>query len=103
MKGWKEKMNWLNKYLGRGRARAKMHGGCKEVLNLLHDYLSGELPAAERALLEEHLKDCLPCLEFLEGYKRTVELVRELSCEDMPEELRDRLHRFLSERIRQKS
>ena len=38
---------------------------CKECLELLHDYLEGELDPAVSASLEEHFKDCPPCIAFV--------------------------------------
>ncbi len=40
---------------------------CHETRNKIHDYLDGELPANEAAILEEHLKECGSCRENWEG------------------------------------
>ena len=34
---------------------------CKDIENLLHAYLDGQLPDEQRLLFEEHLDICLPC------------------------------------------
>jgi anti-sigma factor RsiW len=47
---------------------------CREVTEFLADYLSGALPAAERAVFDEHLGTCPECLAYLKSYAETVRL-----------------------------
>ena len=35
---------------------------CKECIELLHDYLDGELSPGIEASLEDHFADCPPCI-----------------------------------------
>ena len=67
---------------------------CRELIEFLADYLSGELPAEERRLFEEHLAECPACLTYLETYEATIRLgkdafssVQDTGCADAPEEL----------------
>ena len=67
---------------------------CRELIGFLADYLSGELPAEERRLFEEHLADCPDCVAYLETYEATIRLgkdafpgVQDRGCADAPEEL----------------
>jgi anti-sigma factor RsiW len=67
---------------------------CRELIEFLADYLSGELPAEVRRLFEEHLAECPACVAYLETYEATIRLgkdafssVQELGCADAPEEL----------------
>lgn len=57
---------------------------CQELIGFLHDYRTGALPAERRAVFEEHLAVCAPCIDYLESYDRTVQL--ELHCRHSPEE-----------------
>ena len=41
---------------------------CKECIELLHDYLDGELSPEIEASLEEHFADCPPCIAFVNTY-----------------------------------
>jgi len=50
--------------------------------------------------LEQHLEGCTSCLNFIKTYKATTALVRDVSCEEMPEELKSRLASFLKRKIR---
>ena len=63
---------------------------CKEVLDFLGDYLSDELPAAQRAEFERHLAVCPPCVAYLKSYEQTIKLGK-CACADEdekpPEEL----------------
>src|SRR5262245_50032701 len=47
---------------------------CRELYDFLHDYLSGELGAAERGEFEAHLAVCPSCVNYLDSYRKTVAL-----------------------------
>ncbi|MGH9391115.1 MAG: anti-sigma factor family protein [Vicinamibacteria bacterium] len=47
---------------------------CKDFIEFLMDYLDGELPKAQQALFEDHLKVCRSCVAYLSNYRDTVEL-----------------------------
>ena len=52
---------------------------CREVVELLGDYLEGAMPAAERARLEEHLAECEGCTTYLEQLRATIRLTGTLT------------------------
>ncbi len=67
---------------------------CRDILEFLMQYLSGELTAEERAIFEEHLAICPPCVEYLKTYEETIKLGKaalsepsESVCDEIPEEL----------------
>ena len=66
---------------------------CREIVDFLMAYLDGELSAEEKALFEEHLCECPPCVDYLETYRVTIRLGKEAcaeergGCADVPEEL----------------
>ncbi|MGL4423813.1 MAG: anti-sigma factor family protein [Gemmataceae bacterium] len=65
---------------------------CREVLELLLDYVDGELPAEQQQQFERHLCGCLQCYAFLETYRATIRLTRALPAEAaLPAELEGRL------------
>ncbi|HMF12034.1 MAG TPA: zf-HC2 domain-containing protein [Gemmataceae bacterium] len=68
---------------------------CRELVELLLDFLDGELPDDRRQLLETHLALCPPCLAYLETYKVTIRLTRRLPNEPPPPELLERLKAVL--------
>jgi anti-sigma factor RsiW len=51
---------------------------CKRIFAALSEYLDGELPARNCRELERHLKDCKPCLAYLETLKATTQACRQL-------------------------
>ncbi|MBI2882490.1 MAG: zf-HC2 domain-containing protein [Candidatus Methylomirabilis oxyfera] len=81
------------------RARATMLT-CQEQVELLADYLDGILDPETASALERHLEDCPACLNFITTYKATSAWVREITYEEMPEELKERLTSFLRAKIR---
>ena len=69
---------------------------CKECLELLHDYLEGELSADVTASLEEHFEDCPPCIAFVNTYKSTTQLCRTtLKSTEIPDIVKERLKEFV--------
>lgn len=49
---------------------------CEEVITFLWAYLSGELPSEKVFEFERHLSVCPSCVNYIETYKKTVELSR---------------------------
>jgi hypothetical protein len=51
---------------------------CKEVVELVTEYLGHTLPAAEMVRFEKHLLTCPPCTAYLAQMRATLELAHEL-------------------------
>jgi anti-sigma factor RsiW len=68
---------------------------CDECVELLVDYISGELPPERSRALEIHLDLCPSCVGFVNTYRDTVNIARTLQAEDIPPELTQRLIEFL--------
>jgi anti-sigma factor RsiW len=68
---------------------------CREFTEFLHEYLFGNLPAAERAEFDKHLAECPWCVAYLDSYRKTIQLEQaafaasqdEPAPADAPEEL----------------
>ncbi|MCH8209492.1 MAG: zf-HC2 domain-containing protein [Nitrospinae bacterium] len=74
---------------------------CKECLDLLYDYLEGELDPEVSKDLEEHFEDCPPCISFLNTYKITTKLAREsLGETDIPDAVKLKLQEYLKKQTR---
>lgn len=71
------------------------HSTCKETIDLLIDYLDGDLPADLRQQLEAHFGGCAPCEEFLKSYRATPGLCRKALAAEVPEEVSNKLTAFL--------
>ena len=77
-----------------GRAETAI---CREITDLLVDYVTGELDPETVAALEEHLRLCPDCVAFLNTYKKTIQTTRSLRFEDIPAVMEKRVRRFLRE------
>jgi len=73
---------------------------CREIVDLLVDYLDGSLPPETTRRLDAHLAGCSPCIAFVNTYRGTVSAVRRLSETEIPPELRERLISFLENQNR---
>ena len=70
---------------------------CRELVELISDYLDDALAPEARARFEEHLRTCEMCTQVVEQFRTTVELVGTLSEEQLSAQERDRLlHLFRS-------
>jgi anti-sigma factor RsiW len=74
---------------------------CREFVDLLCDYLSGDLAPARRADVERHLRECPPCVAYAETYRITIHLARRLPCPPPPPEVLERLRGAVAARLKQ--
>ncbi len=71
---------------------------CKKIFDKLSEYIDRELNEEECLVFEEHIRNCKPCLDFLETLKSTVKLCRHLEDHDsyrIPRDVSVKLHEFL--------
>ena len=68
---------------------------CRDIVELLGEYLDGELDPATAEALKAHLADCRECTAFINTYRGTVRAARQLREEQIPPALRERLLTFL--------
>ena len=68
---------------------------CDECVELLVDYIGGELPPARARALEINLELCSSSVCFVNTYRSTVNIARTLQADDIPPELTQRLIDFL--------
>lgn len=71
---------------------------CKELAELISDYIDGSLDPSISNDFDSHIEGCIDCHAFLKTYKKTTSLSHQLSCEEIPKELRDRLSTLLKKR-----
>ncbi len=72
---------------------------CKEAIDVLGEYLEQTLAEELTGELERHLGDCAPCRAYLNTYRKTRELTGTAGRAPMPEEMKQRLRRFLLDRL----
>jgi anti-sigma factor RsiW len=77
---------------------------CKECLDLLSDYLDGDLDPKATADLDEHFQDCPPCIAFLKTFKTSTHLCREaLRQVDVPEVVQKKMKEFVDQQKQKKN
>jgi anti-sigma factor RsiW len=64
---------------------------CKELVEIVTDYLEHRLPPADRRRFEEHLAACEGCLNYLEQMRDTIRVAGRLSEDSIPVPARERL------------
>jgi anti-sigma factor RsiW len=64
---------------------------CRDVVELMTDYLEGALSPADVARFEEHIAGCDGCRGYLEQMRATRRLTGRLADEPMSEALREEL------------
>jgi anti-sigma factor RsiW len=64
---------------------------CREVVELVTEYLEGSLSRADRRRFETHLADCPHCTEYLAQMRATISLTGRLEPDDLTAEMRDDL------------
>jgi anti-sigma factor RsiW len=64
---------------------------CKELVELVTDYLEGRLSVQERARFEEHLGQCPGCYTHLDQVRTTIALTGSLTEASIPPQARDNL------------
>ena len=69
---------------------------CREVIDLLTEYLDGALAADDARALEAHLANCSACTGFLESLKSVRVGVGTLRADAVPEECRRALRDVLA-------
>lgn len=64
---------------------------CRELVELVTDYLDGALPDDVRARFEEHLALCAGCQTYLDQMRRTAEHLGEIPVGSITDEMQDTL------------
>ena len=64
---------------------------CKELVEVITDYLEGALPERDRIRFEEHLTVCGKCQEYVEQFRRTIAAVGVVRESELDPAVRERL------------
>jgi anti-sigma factor RsiW len=68
---------------------------CREVVELVTDYLEGKLPRRDRRRFERHLSACDHCTEYIAQMRTTLSALGTIPEESLPPDARDALlHAF---------
>jgi hypothetical protein len=62
---------------------------CQQAVELVTDYLEGELSRADRRRFAAHLAGCPHCTEYLAQMRATIELTGDLTADDLTPQMQD--------------
>lgn len=73
---------------------------CQEIFEKISDYIDRDLDPGICDEIENHIRDCEPCVAFLNTLKKTVELFRGgIPDKEIPQPVSSNLMQFLKENI----
>ena len=64
---------------------------CRDVVEVVTDYLEGGLSPSDMRLIDRHLATCEGCRRYLQQMRITIDTVGRLGEDDVPAEMRERL------------
>ena len=73
---------------------------CKQMTDLIFDYLNDKLSPTVKRDFQQHLKICPDCVNFLNTYKKTVSASRSIRSEEIPPLVKNNILNFLRLRTR---
>jgi anti-sigma factor RsiW len=73
---------------------------CDRVILEISNYIDGELDAAMRLEIEQHLLSCGDCTMVVYQTKLTVEIFCDAEPIELPQDVRTRLHEALRRKLR---
>ncbi|NIO06986.1 MAG: hypothetical protein GTO40_02945 [Deltaproteobacteria bacterium] len=72
---------------------------CRNIVDLVINYVEGTLDRPVRQAFESHIADCTNCWQFLTSYRDTMDLGQSLQREDIPPDVRTRLDQFMQSHL----
>lgn len=78
---------------------------CKEIVDLLTDYLEDMVPEPMKHEMDDHFANCPGCEAFFRQYRRTVDFPRlvDTGQVEIPGEVRDRMESFICRMVKEKA
>lgn len=71
---------------------------CGIWTGFVYNYAHGNLGKARGRAFKRHIKGCHSCNSFLNTYLKAVDITKALQCQDLPEELKERIESFVLKR-----
>jgi predicted anti-sigma-YlaC factor YlaD len=68
-----------------GRVRNIVELTCKEIVEIIGDYLAGDMPPDDLVVFEQHVHACTWCMDYLDQMRATRALTGTLREEALPE------------------
>jgi hypothetical protein len=83
-----------------GKEQPTVELTCAHIVDLLGDYVDGELPRDVATAMEGHFGACAPCVAYLRQYRFADDGVRRCMLKRVPQEFESRLLGFLRGRCK---
>jgi anti-sigma factor RsiW len=64
---------------------------CKELVELVSDYLEGALPQSDRARFEQHIAGCKGCATYLDQMRLTINALGKLTEDSLEPQVKEEL------------
>jgi anti-sigma factor RsiW len=74
---------------------------CRQLIEKLLDFVANELSPEQREMIERHLGDCSPCQTYVETYRITIRLSRQLPPRGLPPGMAERLRAAMEKAMRE--
>lgn len=68
---------------------------CRELVETLIDFVADQSPPEHQQRVEQHLRLCTSCVAYVDSYRCTVQLGRQLPRSPLPAQLQRRLENIL--------
>ncbi|MGF1581817.1 MAG: anti-sigma factor family protein [Gemmataceae bacterium] len=68
---------------------------CRELADVLLEFISGELETQLHATIEQHLSICPHCDAVVHNYRVTIKITRKLPTKELPQQFAKRLAHLL--------
>lgn len=75
---------------------------CKNIAVELSNYLDGELDPATMAEVQRHLERCEDCRLLVDTTRKTIQIFCNSEPIPLPDDVRERLHKALEQRLRRR-
>ncbi|NOY22369.1 MAG: hypothetical protein GXO70_02500 [Acidobacteria bacterium] len=76
---------------------------CEEILDILSDYVDGELARGQCQRIQEHLEVCPHCREFVETFRESLEIAHGLDKKLPPQDVCESVLQAFRESCRKKN
>jgi anti-sigma factor RsiW len=57
---------------------------CRQIFEMLSEYIDGDLPADTCEHIERHIADCAPCVQFIDSLRKSVSVFRDYRPSENP-------------------
>ena len=88
-----QRIGWLRRLVRRQAQQATEDTGlaCREVVELVTNYLEGALPESEHRRVEAHLSVCPHCTTYLQQFRQTIAATGKLTEQDLAPDAKEAL------------